>query len=59
MVPVRYRRTGTMADLVEAISLYREAVEFQPSPHPDRSMSLNNLSNALQDLYPGVHGKDC
>jgi tetratricopeptide (TPR) repeat protein len=40
-----------MAYLEEAISLHREALELRPSTHPDRSDSLNNLSNALLDRH--------
>ncbi|RXW23892.1 hypothetical protein EST38_g1943 [Candolleomyces aberdarensis] len=50
---IRHRANETMSlpDLSEAISLAREALEFRPFPHPDRSISLNNLGNALLDLY--------
>ncbi|RXW23033.1 hypothetical protein EST38_g2803 [Candolleomyces aberdarensis] len=44
-------QTGSLTDFGEAISLHRETLELQPSPHPDRSYSLNNLSNALLDRY--------
>jgi hypothetical protein len=31
--------------------MYREALELQPPPHPDRSTSLKNLGNALWERY--------
>jgi hypothetical protein len=34
-------------DVDEAVGLYREALMLQSIPHPKRSMSLNNLGNAL------------
>jgi tetratricopeptide (TPR) repeat protein len=40
-----------MADLEEVISLYHEALELRPSPHPDRSDSLHNLGIALSDRH--------
>ncbi|RXW23891.1 hypothetical protein EST38_g1942 [Candolleomyces aberdarensis] len=50
---IRHRaiQTRSLTDLDEAISLAREALEFRPSPHPDRSISLNNLGNALLGRY--------
>ncbi|KAJ2934087.1 hypothetical protein H1R20_g3007, partial [Candolleomyces eurysporus] len=47
----RARHTGSLVDLEETISLNREALELRPFPHSDRSLSLNNLSSALQDRY--------
>jgi tetratricopeptide (TPR) repeat protein len=40
-----------MADLEEAISLYREALELRPSPHPHRSDTLYNFALSLDDMY--------
>jgi tetratricopeptide (TPR) repeat protein len=40
-----------MADLEEAISLYREALELRPSPHPRRPDSLYNLALSLEEMY--------
>ncbi|KAJ2934095.1 hypothetical protein H1R20_g3008, partial [Candolleomyces eurysporus] len=47
----RARRTGSLVDLEETISLNREALKLRSFPHPDRSLSLNNLGNALRDRY--------
>jgi hypothetical protein len=44
-----------MADLVEAVSLHREALELRPSPHPARSDSLYNLAISLHDMYKVTH----
>ncbi|RXW14714.1 hypothetical protein EST38_g11138 [Candolleomyces aberdarensis] len=43
----RARQIGSLTDSDEAISLHREALKLQPSSHPDRSVSLSNLSHAL------------
>jgi hypothetical protein len=40
-----------VADLEEAISLYRAALELRPSPHPDRPDSLWELSISLRAMY--------
>ncbi|KAJ2936487.1 hypothetical protein H1R20_g605, partial [Candolleomyces eurysporus] len=53
----RARYTGSLVDLEEAVSLYREVLKLHPWPHPDRSSSLHNLSTALLDRYrhtPGI-----
>ncbi|KAF8872483.1 hypothetical protein CPB84DRAFT_1854456 [Gymnopilus junonius] len=44
---IRFEERGADLDLDEAISLYRRALEFTPSRHPDHATSLNNLANAL------------
>ncbi|KAJ2925972.1 hypothetical protein H1R20_g11119, partial [Candolleomyces eurysporus] len=44
-------QTESLTGLTEAISLHREALELQPSPHPNRSSSLYNLGNALLDRH--------
>jgi hypothetical protein len=44
-----------MADLEEAISLYREALELRPCPRPVRSNLLNNLSISLHYMYKVTH----
>ena len=43
----KFRYTGQLEDLDEAISLYREALELKPIPHPERWTFLNNLGNSL------------
>ncbi|KAJ2930140.1 hypothetical protein H1R20_g6951, partial [Candolleomyces eurysporus] len=43
--------TGSLLDLEEAVSLYREVLESRPSSDPDRLSSLNDLGHALQDRY--------
>ncbi|RXW22015.1 hypothetical protein EST38_g3829 [Candolleomyces aberdarensis] len=35
----------------EAVLAFRRALELQPVPHPDRSMLLTSLGNALRSLY--------
>ncbi|RXW19600.1 hypothetical protein EST38_g6255 [Candolleomyces aberdarensis] len=42
---------GTSANLQEAISHYHEALELRPSFHPDRSVSLTSLGNALLENF--------
>ncbi|KAJ2930645.1 hypothetical protein H1R20_g6447, partial [Candolleomyces eurysporus] len=42
---------GSLTDLDKAISLHREALQLRPSPHPDRSFSLDNLGHALLDRH--------
>jgi hypothetical protein len=37
--------------LEECIELYLQALDLQPTPHPDRSGSLNNLANALSRRF--------
>ncbi|KIJ90397.1 hypothetical protein K443DRAFT_549293, partial [Laccaria amethystina LaAM-08-1] len=50
---VAYRRLQEQSqsnrDLDEEITAFRHGLE--PGPHPDRSTSLNNLANALQDRF--------
>ena len=36
-----------MSDLEEAILIHRVSLSLHPTPHPRRSVSLNNLANAL------------
>jgi hypothetical protein len=45
-----------MSDLEETISLHREALQLQPSPHPERSLSLSNLAISLGNLYQRTRG---
>ncbi|KAJ2930667.1 hypothetical protein H1R20_g6430, partial [Candolleomyces eurysporus] len=47
----RADQTESVTGLEEAISLYRGALELRPSPHPNRSYSLNNLGSALLDRH--------
>ncbi|KAJ2935987.1 hypothetical protein H1R20_g1108, partial [Candolleomyces eurysporus] len=47
----RGSQTGSLTDLDEAISLHREILEHSPSPHPDRSFSLECLGNALLERH--------
>ncbi|KAJ2921574.1 hypothetical protein H1R20_g15522, partial [Candolleomyces eurysporus] len=47
----RADQTESLTGLEEAISLYRGALELRPSPHPNRSYSLNNLGSALLDRH--------
>ncbi|RXW14223.1 hypothetical protein EST38_g11631 [Candolleomyces aberdarensis] len=47
----RASQIGTLTDLDRAISLYREALKLRPSPHPNRSIPLNNLGSALLDRH--------
>ena len=44
----RFWKGGQKHDLDEAISLYRQALELQPPPHPNRSSSLSNLASVLR-----------
>jgi hypothetical protein len=45
---LRYIRVGEMANLDEAITLYRQAVMGTPEDHPDLAMYLSNLAEALR-----------
>ena len=47
----RYERTGSMVDLNEAVLMDRETLSLRPTPHPDRSSSLNNLGARLFDRF--------
>ncbi|KAJ2922586.1 hypothetical protein H1R20_g14490, partial [Candolleomyces eurysporus] len=47
----RVNQIGFLTDLDKAISLHRVALKLRPSPHPDRSFSLNNLGHALLDRH--------
>ncbi|KAJ2934088.1 hypothetical protein H1R20_g3006, partial [Candolleomyces eurysporus] len=47
----RAKRTASLVDLEEGISLSRQVLEFRPSSHPDHSDSLRGLGNALRDCY--------
>ena len=40
-----------MEDLDEVMTYHHEALTLRPPGHPDRSMSLNNLANALLAHY--------
>ena len=43
----RFTKFGVNADLEEAISLHREALNLRPAGHPDRPISLNHLAGCL------------
>ncbi|RXW21345.1 hypothetical protein EST38_g4495 [Candolleomyces aberdarensis] len=43
----RASKTKSLTELDESVSLVREALGLQPSPHPNRSIALNNLGSAL------------
>ncbi|KAB5581229.1 hypothetical protein GE09DRAFT_1085583 [Coniochaeta sp. 2T2.1] len=47
----RYERTGEIADLKEAITVARQAVDQTPDDHPARAVWLNNLGNMLESRY--------
>jgi tetratricopeptide (TPR) repeat protein len=47
----RYKRTGDMADLEEAIQVDRRAVASTPEDHSDLASCLNNLGNELESRY--------
>ncbi|RXW14715.1 hypothetical protein EST38_g11140 [Candolleomyces aberdarensis] len=47
----RASQIGSLTDLDEAISLHCKALELRPSPHPDRSFSLENLGYAFLDRH--------
>ncbi|KAI0038377.1 hypothetical protein FA95DRAFT_1663141, partial [Auriscalpium vulgare] len=42
---------GRLPDLKEAVFLLREALDLNPPGHPDCSLSLNNLANALRAQF--------
>jgi tetratricopeptide (TPR) repeat protein len=42
-----FQELGQVSDLEEAVSLLQAALLLHPFPHPNRSLSLNNLSGAL------------
>ena len=47
----RYKHTGKMEDLEEAIRVARQAVNITPKDHPDLAAMLNNLGNKLGHRY--------
>ncbi|KAH8776013.1 CHAT domain-containing protein [Hyaloscypha sp. PMI_1271] len=47
----RYKRTGDIADLEEAIQVARQAVVLIPENHSDMASCLNNLGNSLASRY--------
>src|SRR5258705_9009977 len=47
----RFQQLGKINDLEEAITCHREVLALRPHGHPGRSMSLNNLANALSTLF--------
>ncbi|KAK2050996.1 hypothetical protein LY76DRAFT_599636, partial [Colletotrichum caudatum] len=46
-----YSRTGSTADLEEAINAARETIEATPDDHADRPLRLNNLGVLLGNRY--------
>jgi tetratricopeptide (TPR) repeat protein len=43
----RFGQTSLIEDVDDAIKLHREALEQAPIPHPNRSVTLNNLGSVL------------
>ena len=48
---VRFERAGGLADISEAISSLRKAVQLLPEEHPDRHVWLGNLGNSYQARF--------
>ena len=48
---IRYKRTGKIEDLEEAIQVARQAVDVTPKDHPDLAAWLNNLGTKLESRY--------
>jgi hypothetical protein len=48
---MRYRRTGELVHLDEAVEVGRQAVAAAPADHPDRPMYLSNLGNGLRTRF--------
>ncbi|EXL39660.1 hypothetical protein FOCG_17747 [Fusarium oxysporum f. sp. radicis-lycopersici 26381] len=51
MLASQYERTGNFADMEEAISVDRRAVNASPEDHPDRPVWLHNLGNVFGHQY--------
>jgi hypothetical protein len=47
----RFRETGSIALIDEAITLSREALSLRPAGHPYRASSCNNLAHTLLSRY--------
>ncbi|MGH4010558.1 MAG: CHAT domain-containing protein [Pseudonocardiaceae bacterium] len=47
----RYRRSGELSVLDEAITAYRRAVAATPPKHPDRGCRLSDLGSALTERF--------
>jgi hypothetical protein len=47
----RFEQQREFGDLDESIRLHREALDLEPSPHPDRCMSLNSLASVLSTRF--------
>jgi tetratricopeptide (TPR) repeat protein len=43
-----------MEDLEEAIACHRQGLDLCPAGHPDRSLSLHNLANAVYTRFQQV-----
>ncbi|KAI6154287.1 hypothetical protein BKA82DRAFT_4099574 [Pisolithus tinctorius] len=50
----KFQKEEIVADLEEAITLYRAVLELRPPGHPDRSVSLNNLASTIPDLDEAI-----
>ncbi|PPQ86284.1 hypothetical protein CVT25_005505 [Psilocybe cyanescens] len=55
---MQFNQHADQRDLDEAISLHKQALELRPAPHPERSMSLNNLAYALYTQF-NRRGEQC
>jgi hypothetical protein len=54
----RFEQRGNDRDLDEAIVLHRKVLVLQPVDHSGRSMSLNNIANALFTRFKFGQGND-
>ncbi|KAI0085974.1 CHAT domain-containing protein [Irpex rosettiformis] len=50
-IKTRFKRIGDLADLERAIMLLARSIELTSDDHPEKPLSLNNLSNSLRDRY--------
>ena len=48
---IRFEQLGRFEDLEEAITCNRQALVLFPHGHPHRSLSLNNLANAVSTRF--------
>ena len=51
MLKTRYKRTGKIEDLEEAIRLSRQTVVITPIDYPDLAVYLNGLGTQLERRY--------
>jgi hypothetical protein len=47
----RFGKTGSMADLEETISTFRELLSLYPAPHPSRPSALKTLISVLETRF--------